>query len=367
MPSLAIIWGAGYSGGAIPLATANLLLSVRDGIFNTIQPQGLASIARKYNLSWQECAKFVGVSAYELQHIGVIDGIIDYVPSDGIDKQGNLLQAIVSGIRSIEVGATEFARHNPYIMEHYQRSVTRFLSPSEKLDEMQRQSSFHLANNPTEHSNIFGITYRYLRYLTLRRRIHSKTLENYGRLAEKEIPTGELSQRLEKAAQRKFQNWMQAPEKIVYDDTLHKSWKNFWTKFEDRDEERNTIFKMFLGEPKDNYLKAKQELCFKLGLYLFNRWKADATKNFQGLMTYLEDYKQNRFLLRADDILDASSIAEFIFKNEHPLAGLVLEKVSHESQQKITSAMKREQSKGQLNQLIAAALNKVLRLSLIHI
>ena len=361
VPSLAIIWGAGYSGGAIPLATANLLLSVRDGIFNTIQPQGLASIARKYNLSWQECAKFVGVSAYELQHIGVIDGIIDYVPSDGIDKQGNLLQAIVSGIRSIEVGATEFARHNPYIMEHYQRSVTRFLSPSEKLDEMQRQSSFHLANNPTEHSNIFGITYRYLRYLTLRRRIHSKTLENYGRLAEKEIPTGELSQRLEKAAQRKFQNWMQAPEKIVYDDTLHKSWKNFWTKFEDRDEERNTIFKMFLGEPKDNYLKAKQELCFKLGLYLFNRWKADATKNFQGLMTYLEDYKQNRFLLRADDILDASSIAEFIFKNEHPLAGLVLEKVSHESQQKITSAMKREQSKGQLNQLIAAALNKVLR------
>ncbi|MBQ0730476.1 MAG: carbamoyl-phosphate synthase large subunit, partial [Oleispira antarctica] len=361
VPSLSIIWGAGYSGGAIPLATANLLLSVRDGIFNTIQPQGLASIARKYNLSWQECAKFVGVSAYELQHVGVIDGIIDFAPSDGIEKQSNLLQAIVSGIQSIEDGATEFARNNPYLMEHYQRSVTRFLSPSEKLDEMQRQSSFFLANNPTEHSNIFGITFRYLRYLTLRRRIHSKTLESYGRLAEKEIPTGELSQRLEKAAQRKFQNWMQAPEKIVYDETLHKSWKNFWTKFEDRDEERNSIFKMFLGEPKDNYLKAKQQLCFNLGLYLFNRWKADATKNFQGLMTYMEDYKQNRFLLRADDILDASSIAEFIFKNEHPLAGLVLAKVSHESQQKITAAMKKEQSKGQLNQLIAAALNKVLR------
>jgi acetyl/propionyl-CoA carboxylase alpha subunit len=361
VPSLGIIWGAGYSGGAIPLATANLLLSVRDGIFNTIQPQGLASIARKYNLSWQECAKFVGVSAYELQHIGVIDGIIDYAPNDGVEKQRNLLQAIVSGIQSIETGASEFARNKPYLMEHYQRSVTRFLSPSDKLDEMQRQSSFFLANNPTEHSNVFGITFRYLRYLTLRRRIHSKTLENYGRLAEKEIPSGELSRRLEKAAQRKFQNWMQAPEKIVYDETLHKSWKNFWTKFEDRDGERNSLFKMFLGEPKDNYLKAKQQLCFNLGLYLFNRWKADASKNFQGLMTYMEDYKQNRFLLRADDILDASSIAEFIFKNEHPLANLVLTKVSHESQQKITAAMKKEQSKGQLNQLVAAALNTVLR------
>lgn len=361
VPSLGIIWGAGYSGGAIPLATANLLLSVRDGIFNTIQPQGLASIARKYNLSWQECAKFVGVSAYELQQIGVIDGIIDYAPSDGTEKQHNLLQAIVSGIESIEGGATEFARNNPYIMEHYQRSVTRYLSPSDKLDEMQRQSSFFLANNPTEHLNVFGITFRYLRYLTLRRRIHSNTLENYGRLAEKEVPQGELSQRLEKAAQRKFQNWIQAPEKIVYDDTLHKSWKNFWSKFEDRDEERNSLFKMFLGEPKDNYLKAKQELCFNLGLYLFNRWKADATKNFQGLMAYMEDYKQNRFLLRADDILDASSIAEFLFKNEHPLASLVLAKVSHESQQKITAAMQKEQSKGELKQLIAAALNKVLR------
>ncbi len=361
VPSLGIIWGAGYSGGAIPLATANLLLSVRDGIFNTIQPQGLASIARKYNLSWQECAKFVGVSAYELQESGVIDGIIDYTPSDGIEKQYNLLKAIISGIQSIEQSATDFARSNPYLMEHYQRSVTRFLSPSDKLDEMQRQSSFSLANNPTEHVNVFGLTYRYLRYLTLRRRIHSNTLENYGRLAEKEIPQGELSQRLEKAAQRKFQNWMQAPEKIVYDETLHKSWKNFWSKFEDRDGERNTIFKMFLGEPKDNYLKAKQELCFNLGLYLFNRWKADASKNFQGLMTYMEDYKQNRFLLRSDDILDAAAVAEIIFKNEHPLATLVLETISHESQQKITVAMQKEQSKGELNQLIAAALNKVLR------
>lgn len=361
VPSLGIIWGAGYSGGAIPLATTNLLLSVRDGIFNTIQPQGLASIARKYNLSWQECAKFVGVSAYELQETGVIDGIIDYLSTEHNDKQSNLLKAIVSGIQSIESGAADFARDNPYLMDHYQRSVSRFLSPSDKLNKLQSQSSLYLANNPTEHVNIFGLTYRFLRYLTLRCRIHSKTLENYGRLAEKEIPQGELNLRLEQAAQRKFQNWMQAPEKIVYDDTLHKSWKNFWSKFEDRDGERNTIFKMFLGQPKDNYLKAKQELCFNLGLYLFNRWKADANKNFQGLIAYMEDYKQNRFLLRSDDILDPAAIAEFIFKNEHPLASLVLTKIGHDSQQKITTAMQKEQNKGQLNQLLAAALNKVLR------
>jgi acetyl/propionyl-CoA carboxylase alpha subunit/acetyl-CoA carboxylase alpha subunit len=365
VPTLGLIWGAGYSGGAIPLAAANLLLSVRDGIFNTIQPQGLASIARKYNLSWQECAKFVGVSAFELQQVGVIDGIVDYSPADGDEKRHNLLRAIVSGIQSIESGAAEFARQNPYLLEHYKRSVTRFLSPSDKLEELQEKTSFFLAQSPTEHLNVFGITYRYLRYLTLRRRIHSNTVENYGRLAEKEIPQGQLAQRMEKAAQKKFQSWMQAPEKIVYDDNLHKAWKNFWSKYEDRDEERNSIFKMFLGEPKDNYLKAKQELCFSLGLYLFNRWKADASKNFHGLMEYMEDYKQNRFLLRADDILDSMSVAEFIFKNEHPLAQLILEAISHESQQKISTAMQKEQNKGELNQLIAAALNKILRADLI--
>jgi len=148
VPTLGLIWGAGYSGGAIPLAAANLLLSVRDGIFNTIQPQGLASIARKYNLSWQECAKFVGVSAFELLQTGVIDGVIDYSPVDGDEKRYNLLRAIVSGIQSIEDGAAKFARNNPYLLKHYQRSVTRFLSPSDKLEELQEKTSFFPSSIP---------------------------------------------------------------------------------------------------------------------------------------------------------------------------------------------------------------------------
>jgi len=39
VPTVGIIYGLGYSGGAIPLATTNLLLAVRDGAFNTIQPK----------------------------------------------------------------------------------------------------------------------------------------------------------------------------------------------------------------------------------------------------------------------------------------------------------------------------------------
>ncbi len=82
VPNLGIIFGLGYSGGAIPLAASNLILSVRDGVFSTIQPRGLANIARRLNLSWQECAKYVGLSPYELYTQGNIDGVFDYVPGE---------------------------------------------------------------------------------------------------------------------------------------------------------------------------------------------------------------------------------------------------------------------------------------------
>ena len=79
VPSVGVIYGLGYSGGAIPLATTNLLLAVRCGAFNTIQPKGLANIARQYNLSWQESARYVGVSPSELYRSGAIDGVIDWL------------------------------------------------------------------------------------------------------------------------------------------------------------------------------------------------------------------------------------------------------------------------------------------------
>jgi acetyl/propionyl-CoA carboxylase alpha subunit/acetyl-CoA carboxylase alpha subunit len=360
VPTLGIIWGAGYSGGAIPLASTNILLSVRDGIFNTIQPQGLASIARKYNLSWQECAKYVGVSGYQLRESGVIDGIVDYAPTDADEKRVNLHRAITSGIESIEEGAKDFTRKNKYLMDHYQRSIERFLNPSDKLLTLQKDANFFLANNPTEHINIFGLCYRYTRYLTLRRRIHSTTVENYGRLAEKEVPTGQLDQRVQREQNKKFQNWLQAPEKIVYDDNLQKFWKNFWSKYEERGESRNTFARLFFGEPKNNYLKAKQELCFNLGLYLFNRWKSDATVNFQGLLNYLDDYRQSRFLLRSTDILDSSAVVDFIEDNPHPLAIYIREQLPHETRQELNKQRHGENTKGALRQSLATALNTIL-------
>ena len=53
------------------------------------------------------------------------------------------------------------------------------------------------------------MTYRYMRYLTLRKRISSTTTGHYSRLAEVEVPTGKLNERLEEEKRKKFQKWLQ--------------------------------------------------------------------------------------------------------------------------------------------------------------
>ncbi|KPU83054.1 carbamoyl-phosphate synthase large subunit [Psychromonas sp. PRT-SC03] len=291
VPTVGIVVGVGYSGGAIPLATANILLSVRDGIFNTIQPKGLQSIARKYNLSWQECAQSVGVSPEELYTNGCIDGIVDYSPVDKDERQHNLQKAIVSSILSIESTSVNFVRQYPDILEHYNRSLSRYLDPSSKLMEVESASDSArlIAKNPTSHNNAFGTTYRYMRYLTLRTRIKAIQKNEYGRLSKLTIPEGDLNARIEANRKLVFRSWLENPDKLIYDDVLNKNWKSFLSKREDKGIERNMFTKLILGEPQENYDNARSKLLINLTWSLYNRWKSNAEDNFRALISHLED------------------------------------------------------------------------------
>ena len=226
VPNLGIIYGLGYSGGAIPLAASNLLLSVRDGVFSTIQPQGLASIARRLNLSWQQCAKQVGLSPFELYGQGNIDGIIDYSPGEDGTLE-NLRLAIVSGIQSVEARTKSFVADNPYILDHYRRSLERYLAPSERLRRIQESGAYRGSRNPTEYPNVFGVSNRYLRYLRCRRRIKATSEQQYGRLAQQRLPEGEQAARAARERRRVFLAWMQDPDQVRYEDVLSRAWKNY--------------------------------------------------------------------------------------------------------------------------------------------
>ncbi|HEY5647461.1 MAG TPA: carboxyl transferase domain-containing protein, partial [Pseudomonadales bacterium] len=302
VPNVGIVYGLGYSGGAIPLAASNMILALRDSVFSTIQPKSLASIARRLNLSWQECAKYVGLGAYELYRQGNIDGVIDYSPVDPDPEK--LRMAIVAGISRVEETCEEFVARNPYILDHYRQSLQRFLNPSENLKRMQASAALKLSRNPTEYLNVFGVAFRYLRYLKVRQRIKATNTSQYGRLSNQELPEGELDKRAELERRLTFLKWLQDPDRVVYDDALSRAWKNYNEKKQAVHDERGRIAQLLFGEPKKNYEEARAGLLSAVGVFLYNRWKTEAVGNLRALKVYLGQPEDIRQILQLGDIAD---------------------------------------------------------------
>ena len=329
VPNVGLVYGIGYSGGAIPLAASNVILSLRDGVFSTIQPAGLANIARRLNLSWQECAKYVGVSPYELYAQGNIDAIVDYSPADGLDRLENLRLALIHSIMNVESRTKEFVAENPYIMDHYRQSLLRYLKPSEQLQAMQSSASLALTRNPTEYLNVFGVAFRYLRYLQVRRRIKATTTQQYGRLAEQEVPKGELHTRADRERRQTFLYWLQDPDRVVYDEALSKAWRNYQDKRQAMNDERGRIAQIIFGEPKQNYENARANLLSTVGVFLYNRWKKEARGNLEALQQYLEDDVSTRQILQLSDIADPTALLNAVIADTD-LKDLLYEQFSHE-------------------------------------
>lgn len=287
VPTVGVIFGNGYSGGAIPLATTNLLLCVRDGVFNTIQPRGLASIARKYDLSWQECARCVGVSSYELCAQGIVDAVVDFAPGE-MQNLPNLATAIAHGILAVERESQNFVRSTPEVFDQYQRSVCQYLDPSERLQKLQ-EAPLSIAVHPSEQPNIFGCAFRHLRYLDMRGRLHSTTLSQYGRLSAADVPRGDLRRRDAEEDERIFRNWIEQSLEIRYDDALAHAWKRYLRRRADLSGNYGRLHRALFGDPQSNFRTASRDLLIIFGLHLLNQWKGSAQNNFLSLASYLRD------------------------------------------------------------------------------
>ena len=286
LPTVGIVFGAGYSGGAIPLATTNVLLATKDGVFNTIHPKGLSNIARKYNLSWQECAKFMGVSSYELYSSGYFDGIIDF-SLDQPGKISNLREAILSGIETTEQNARLFLKENSFLFDHYKENIGHYLNPSE----LQIVANRRTHKPPTGTLNVFGSAYRFMRGVKMRQKIQSESLKNYSRLSSKtaKTPIGTLTERIEQERQEKFKKWLQAPIELRYQEELNKRYQRFLETKAERDVERTKLFAFFVGDPKDNFEKALEELTLEVLIYLYNFWKDSTRENMIQLHDFLQE------------------------------------------------------------------------------
>ena len=299
LPVIGIVFGGGYSGGAIPLATANILLSVRQGVFNTIHPKGLSNIARKYNLSWQESAKHIGVSAYELQCQGYFDGIIDYA-YDQPHQTKNIKDAIISAVEATENNSCKFLIENDFFFDHYRDSINHYLNPSKLLIESNRVTD----RSPTGTLNIFGDVYRFMRFLKLRQRIVSRSIDSYARLSSRKTPVGKLQERLKNERQEKLQQWYKTPLEVRFHEKLNKRFEQFVSANDDREKERGRLVAFFIGDPRENFKKAVDDLTLEILLYLYNYWKDSTSENMIELYEQLGGMTLNDLPPKNPNLMD---------------------------------------------------------------
>jgi acetyl-CoA carboxylase carboxyl transferase subunit alpha len=76
VPNVAVIIGEGGSGGAIAIATANVILMLEHAIYSVISPEGAASILWRDTSKAQEAATNMKITAQDLARLGVVDVIV---------------------------------------------------------------------------------------------------------------------------------------------------------------------------------------------------------------------------------------------------------------------------------------------------
>src|ERR1700716_667282 len=76
VPNVAVIIGEGGSGGAIAIATANVVLMLEHAIYSVISPQGAASILWRDTAKAQAAATGMKITAEDIKAFGIIDQIV---------------------------------------------------------------------------------------------------------------------------------------------------------------------------------------------------------------------------------------------------------------------------------------------------
>lgn len=123
-PVISIVTGEGGSGGALALATANIVLALQYSIYSVISPEGCAAILWRDRKHANEAAKQLRVITPELKKLNLIDGIITE-PTCGAHHDHeitglNVKEAIIKHLADLNtLSIDELVQHRQVKYENY--------------------------------------------------------------------------------------------------------------------------------------------------------------------------------------------------------------------------------------------------------
>jgi acetyl-CoA carboxylase carboxyl transferase subunit alpha len=118
VPLITIIIGEGGSGGAIALATANIVLMLEHAIYSVISPEGAASILWRDPARAQDAASAMKITAQDMKKLGIIDEIVPE-PTGGAHRAPG--ETMVAAADAISVALAALRSMSPDDLREHRR------------------------------------------------------------------------------------------------------------------------------------------------------------------------------------------------------------------------------------------------------
>ncbi|TAN59102.1 MAG: acetyl-CoA carboxylase carboxyltransferase subunit alpha [Rhodospirillales bacterium] len=122
VPYVASVIGEGGSGGAIAIATGNVILMQEHAIYSVISPEGCASILWRSGEQSREAADALKLTAQDLYKFGVIDQVVPEplggahrAPQAAIKALGDAIEASLKDLSGLEGGVLRQRRREKFL------------------------------------------------------------------------------------------------------------------------------------------------------------------------------------------------------------------------------------------------------------
>jgi len=122
VPLVAAIIGEGGSGGAIALATGNIILMLEHAIYSVISPEGCASILWRDGEHAQAAAEALRLTAQDLQRLRIVDRIVaeplggaHRSPKEAVEGLGEAFDEALAPLLAVDGSALRIQRREKFL------------------------------------------------------------------------------------------------------------------------------------------------------------------------------------------------------------------------------------------------------------